>query len=104
MRSENTVSFSEYSKIAGQNSENNTAFQKIMNEILTVQEKILSYSTVNERNEGSSDAPPPDIVIGAINDRSGYYYNYDGYHEYGEYEYQRPDYDTQEYIKGNFPQ
>ena len=104
MRSENKVSFSEYAKIADQNSENNTEFQKIMNEIFTVQDQILYYSTVDQRNEGPMDATPPDIGIGTINDRSGYYYNYDGYHEYGEYEYQRPDYDTQEYIKGNFPQ
>ena len=53
-----------------------------------------------------------DLEIGVISGHDGYYRNYyedhnnyygqgQGY-DYGQGDYQRPDYDTQKYIKGNF--
>ena len=82
---------------------------------IPVQDQILSYQIIDGYIEEGRTTPPPymeDLEIGVISGHDGYYRNYyddhndyygqgQGY-DYGQGDYQRPDYDTQQYIKGNF--
>ena len=81
-----------------------------MNEILSIQDQILSYRSIDGQNEEglTTGTPPPYMEVGVISGHGGYYPNYyeyqNNYHgyDYGQGDYQRPDYDTQQHIKGNF--
>ena len=82
---------------------------------IPVQDQILAYQIIDGQIEEGRTTPPPymeDLEIGVISGHDGYYRNYyedhnnyygqgQGY-DYGQGDYQRPDYDTQKYIKGNF--